>query len=314
MIASQRYPQEFDGIVAGSPAMRTSYSNLAMRWVAVALNQAAPKDAQGHALTAQALSEPDRKLVIDRLLQQCDALDGLRDGMIFNTRGCHFDPQVLQCKSKKTDSCLTAAQVQAIGRAISGPRTAAGLQVYPGYPYDTGIAASSFIPGLLAGGKSPVGSPPTTTSMNVEAEAAVAHDASEMAGDSDAWTNLSSFTGHGGKLLFYHGMSDPWFSALDTIGYYERLARDNPGNVTDWSRLFLVPGMGHCVGGDATLDRFDLLSAIVDWVEKGQAPAGVIATGSAFPGRRRPLCPYPQHAHYRGNGDSESAESFSCQE
>jgi feruloyl esterase len=314
MIASQRYPQEFDGIVAGAPAMRTNYSNLALRWVSVALNQAAPKDAQGHALTAQVLSDSDRKLVTDGLLKQCDALDGARDGMIFNTRECHFDPQVLQCKGGKTDTCLTAAQVQAIERAFAGPRTAAGLQVYPGFPYDTGIATRSFIPGLLGGGASPLGPPPTTTSMNVEGEAATAHDASEMAGDSNAWTNLSSFTAHGGKLIFYHGMSDPWFSALDTVGYYERLAKDSPGNITDWSRLFLVPGMGHCGGGDATLDRFDLLSAIVDWVEKGQAPARVIATGSAFAGRTRPLCPYPQHAHYRGGGDSESAGSFSCQE
>jgi feruloyl esterase len=318
MIAAQRYPQEFDGIVAGAPAMRTSYSNLATRWVTVALNQAAPKDAEGHALTAQALSQGDRRLVTDGLLKACDAQDGLTDGMIFNTRACNFDPQVLQCKGRKKADCLSAAQVQAIRRAFAGPKTAAGLAVYPGFPYDTGIAYDGpGIKGLLGGGTSPVGPSPTTTTMDVEAEAAAAHEALEMAGDTDAWTNLSSFKGHGGKLLFYHGMSDPWFSALDTIGYYERLGKSNgPGPVSEWSRLFLVPGMGHCGGGEAALDRFDMLSAIVDWVERGQAPTQVMAgsAGTAFPGRHRPLCPFPQHAQYHGTGDPESGESFSCEE
>jgi pimeloyl-ACP methyl ester carboxylesterase len=317
MIAAQRYPAEFDGIVAGSPAMRTNYSNLATRWITVSLNSAAPKDAQGRSLTAQALSDSDRKLVVDRLLEACDALDGIKDGMIFATRRCKFDPQVLQCKAAKTNSCLSAAQVQAIKRGFAGPKTRAGIQVYPGFPYDTGIAfKGAGIPGLLSGGLSPVGPSPTTTTMNVDAEAAAAHDDREMAGDTAAWTNLSSFTAHGGKLIFYHGMSDPWFSALDTLGYYERLSADHysPGSVSDWSRLFLVPGMGHCGGGAATLDRFDMLTAIVDWVEKGQAPEQVTATGQAFPGRSRPLCAYPRHAEYGGSGDPQSAANFSCKD
>jgi len=315
MIAAQRYPEEFDGIVVGSPAMRTNYSNLATRWITVSLNSAAPKDAHGRPLTAQALSDSDRKLVVDRLLQACDARDGIKDGMIFATRHCGFDPQVLQCKAAKTPSCLSATQVQAIKRGFAGPKTRAGIQVYPGFPYDTGLGfKGAGIPGLLSGGLSPVGPSPTTTTMNVDAEAAAAHDEREMAGDTDAWTNLSSFTAHGGKLIFYHGMSDPWFSALDTLGYYERLAADpaSPAPLSTWSRLFLVPGMGHCGGGEATLDRFDMLSAIVAWVEKGQAPAQVTATGRAFPGRSRPLCPYPQHAQYGGSGDPQSAASFSC--
>jgi len=317
MISAQRYPDEFDGIVVGSPAMRTNYSNLATRWITVSLNSAAPKDATGRSVTAAALSDLDRKLVVDRLLEACDALDGIKDGMIFATRRCKFDPQVLQCKAAKTNSCLSAAQVQAIKRGFAGPKTSAGIQVYPGFPYDTGIAfKGAGIPGLLSGGMSPVGPSPTTTTMNVDVEAAAAHDGREMAGDTDAWTNLSSFTAHGGKLIFYHGMSDPWFSALDTLGYYERLAADpsSPGPLSNWSRLFLVPGMGHCGGGEATLDRFDMLSAIVAWVEKGQAPEQVTATGRAFPGRSRPLCAYPRHAQYRGSGDPQSAANFSCQD
>ena len=316
MIASQRYPGEFDGIVAGSPAMRTGYSNLATAWITTQLNAAAPKDAQGRPLTSQALSDSDKKLVVNGLLQACDALDGLRDGMIFNVRGCAFDPKTLECRGPKDDSCLAPIQVSALRRAFAGPQTASGRQVYPAFPYDTGIAfKGAGIPGLLSGGMSPVGPSPTGTTMDVDAQAAAAHDAREMAGDSDAWTNLSSFSAHGGKLIFYHGLSDPWFSALDTVRYYEHLSADNgPGEVAAWSRLFLVPGMGHCGGGAATLDHFDMLSAIVDWVEQGHAPQQVIATGAAFAGRSRPLCPYPRHAQYNGTGDSESAANFSCRD
>jgi len=314
MIASQRYPRLFDGIVAGSPAMRTNYSNLATSFISTRLNAIAPKDAQGHPVTSLALSDSDRKLVVDSLLKACDALDGAKDGMIFNVRGCHFDPAVLQCPGKKTDQCLSAAQVDAIKTGFAGPKTSAGIAVYTGFPYDTGIGFKGMgIPGLLSGGLVPVGPAPTGTRMNVDALAAAAHDAREMAGDTDAWSNLSSFTAHGGKLIFYHGMSDPWFSALDTIRYYERLSGDNgPQPVSDWSRLFLVPGMGHCGGGEATLDQFDMLSALVAWVEEGKAPAQVVATGHDFPGRSRPLCPYPQHAQYNGSGDPQSAANFSC--
>jgi feruloyl esterase len=128
------------------------------------------------------------------------------------------------------------------------------------------------------------------------------------------WTNLSTFASHGAKLLFYHGVSDPWFSALDTVDYYERMTQANGGAsvVRGWSRLFLVPGMGHCGGGPATLDSFDMLGAIVDWVEQGKAPESIVARGRTWPGRSRPLCPYPTHAHYRGTGDAEDAASFEC--
>ena len=133
-------------------------------------------------------------------------------------------------------------------------------------------------------------------------------------GDTANWTNLNSFSSHGGKLIFYHGVSDPWFSALDTVDYYQRMSKDNGGadKVMDWSRLFLVPGMGHCNGGQAALDNFDMLGAVMNWAEKGSAPDSVTATGRAFQGRSRPLCPYPQHAQYKGQGDAEDAKNFEC--
>ena len=130
------------------------------------------------------------------------------------------------------------------------------------------------------------------------------------------WTKLNTFSKRGGKLIFYHGVSDPWFSALDTVDYYERLTSANGGAsaVMNWSRLFLAPGMGHCGGGPMALDTFDMLSAVVEWVEHGTAPVSVTATGRTFAGRSRPLCPYPQHAHYNGSGNPDLAASFECRE
>jgi feruloyl esterase len=166
---------------------------------------------------------------------------------------------------------------------------------------------------VLNGAPSPVGPRVPPTTQDVDAELAQVLGEPSTLGDTADWTNLSSFSGHGGKLLFYHGVSDPWFSSLDTVRYYDKLATASGGvdATRDWSRLFLVPGMGHCGGGPA-LDRFDFLSALVEWVEKDRAPESVVATGNAFPGRSRPLCPHPQHAHYKGSGNPEDAASFEC--
>jgi hypothetical protein len=139
-------------------------------------------------------------------------------------------------------------------------------------------------------------------------------DPAQALTETSKWTNLNTFSGHGGKLIFWHGMSDPWFSPLDTVDYYERMTRANggPEQVRSWSRLFLSPGMGHCGGGPAALDTFDALSAIVSWVEQGVAPEQLVATGKAFPGRSRPLCAYPLHAQYKGEGDPQDAANFEC--
>ncbi|MGH8150096.1 MAG: tannase/feruloyl esterase family alpha/beta hydrolase, partial [Steroidobacteraceae bacterium] len=314
MVMAERYPTYFDGIVAGDPAMRTGFSNLADRWVVKALDQIAPRDAAGHPIASRAFSVAERKLIVNAILEQCDALDGLRDGLIENPLACHFDPARIECSGPTRGNCLSARQVMALKQAFAGPKDSLGRQVYPGFFFDTGIAASRgvVVPGLLAGAPSPVaGVPPWK--LNVDAAEQAAQNDPSRVGDTDRWTNLSTFSGHGGKLIFYHGVSDPWFSAKDTIDYYRRLAADNGGAriVMQWSRLFLVPGMNHCATGPATLDQFDMLSAIVDWVEKGRAPNSVVATGRSFPGRSRPLCPYPEHAQYRG-GNPQSASSFEC--
>jgi len=311
MIFTQRYPDVFDGVVSGAPARRTGYSNIASgQWAAVAYNQAAPKDVDGKPIIAQALSDDDRKLVIGALLNRCDARDGVADGMIFDPLGCDFDPAELECKGAKNANCLSAAQVKAIKTAFAGPKNLHGDQVYPAFLYDTGVAVKEPIPGMLAIGRGVFG--PPTTAMEIDVDQ-MAKAAEQPLVDALS-TNLTTFSVHGGKQIFYHGGSDPWFSALDTLGYYQAMAADNGGleKVSEWSRFFFVPGMGHCGGGPAALDQFDMLGAIVNWVEKSSAPQSVEASGKAFPGRTRPMCAYPKHAQYKGSGDTEKAENFEC--
>lgn len=303
MIMSQRYPGYFDGIVSGDPAIRTGNSNLGLAYFATTMNGGTPK-----------MSDSDKKLVVDSIIKTCDEKDGMKDGLIFNAKACNFDPATLVCSGPKTDSCLSASQATAIQKAFAGPKDSRGNAIYPAFPYDAGINDPAGLPGILrSGGSSPV-NPPAGTTFDPE-KAAFDLNANETARAGDAlWTNLSSFSGHGGKLIFYHGMSDPWFSPLDTIGYYETMSRENGGvnKVKDWSRLFLVPGMGHCQGGTATVDSFDMLSAIMNWVENGKAPDSVTATSRTQPVRSRPLCAYPSYAAYAGQGDPQNAASFSC--
>jgi Tannase and feruloyl esterase len=315
MIITQRYPTYFDGVVSGDPAMRTGYSNLALAYISATFERAAPRDSSGKA--GELFAAADRDLIMRSLLDRCDAKDGIKDGMIFNTKGCDFDPVSLACRPGQTSGCLAPERAAALKKAFAGPKDLAGNAIYPGFPYDGGIAENSpRLPGLLFGPRIPVGPPVDAAKFDAAREAArVANDINARLGDS-LWTNLSTFSGHGGKLLFYHGLSDPWFSPLDTLQYYENLIRDNGGRekVESWSRLYLVPGMGHCAGGSATLDRFDMVTAITDWVEKGTPPDAVNATGRAFPGRSRPLCSYPKYAYYTGQGDPEDAKNFVCRE
>ena len=141
MILSQRYPTVFNGIVSGDPAMRTGLSNLAIaQWIPVAYNQAAPKDASGKPQIDKFLTDGDRKLFMDALMKQCDAKDGVADGMISDPLGCDFDPAVLACKPGQTDACIAPEKIAAIKKAFAGPKNAYGTQVYPGFLYDAGIA------------------------------------------------------------------------------------------------------------------------------------------------------------------------------
>jgi feruloyl esterase len=312
MLAIQRYPELFDGVIVGAPAMRTGHSNLAIEWATVQFNQSAPRDAEGLPIVERIFSPADRQTIVDGLLGQCDALDGRADGMIMNVAQCRFRPAALQCTGAKADGCLSGGQVSALERAFAGPKDAAGYPVYVPVPFDTGIVFTG--PGLP--GYLPTGAPgvfgPASRALTMDIDArlrAVEADAAQRLTDTNVWTDLDTFLGHGGKVLFFHGVSDPWFSANDSWDYWQRAAAANGGAFTDASRYYMIPGMGHCAGGNA-YDRFDLLGPLVDWVEHGKAPARPPASradGSASV----PLCPHPAYPHYT-SGDPARAESYEC--
>ncbi len=320
MLMSQRYPTYFDGIIVGDPAMRTGYSNIGLAYARGAWAKIAPKDASGKPDPAKDFSDADRQLLAGAIMKACDENDGIKDGMIFNVKACRFDPVVLKCSGPKTDACLSDGQVGALEKAFSGPKDSHGNQVYARFPWDTGYLQSAsgpfapFASFLPTSGPSILASVEQPTDVDIDTLVArVRANQGEVLTDT-TWTNLSSFFGHGGKIVFYHGTSDPVFSPFDTLAYYENMAEANGGldEVMNSSRFFFLPGMNHCAGGPAALDKFDLLGAVVDWVENGKAPDSVIATGKAFPGRTRPLCAYPKYAYYKGQGDPENAANFEC--
>lgn len=318
MIMAQRYPHLFDGIVSGAPAMRTAVSNLALRWINAELDTVTdPQDP---------FTSDEEGLVMAALMDRCDALDGHADGLIFHRSACGFDPRELACSASSNSAsstgapspgqtCLADDKAEALARALRGPVTAAGTPVYVPFPYDTGLDDAAGIPGLLLAG----GSPPEGASgagaqgQNVDEEYLAATSGGEVLGHTATQYNVSTFIVNGGKHLFYHGESDPWFSANDTVRYFEQMADANAAvkPVDEYARLYLVPGMAHCAGGARTVDAFDLLTPLVEWVEAGEAPGAVIATGQSMPGESRPLCAWPAYAHFDG-GDPAAAGSYVC--
>ena len=339
MMFSQRFPDYFDGITAGAPAMRVSSgATVAAMWNTIQFNAIAPQDASGKRILSQAFSNGDLKLVANAVNATCDAADGVVDGLAQNFQACKaFDPAVLQCSGSKTDSCLSSAQVGALKNVFAGPRNSAGKALYTGQPWDAGMAASGWRSWTL--GNSTTATPDARyITLMVDAltnefftPPDVAFDPLKFNFDTDptrmeAYSaiydtyrddKLAAFQQRGGKMLFIHGMSDPIFSAFDTIDYYERLAANNGGMAAtqNFARTFLVPGMNHCSGGPAT-DNFDSIQTMVDWVEKGIAPQSItakaLASSADFPNRTRPLCPYPQFAKYKGTGSVEDASGFVC--
>ena len=311
MLGAERYPGLFDGIISGDPAMRTANTRTAGWSATIAFNRIAPRDANGNPLRLQAFPLQDQKLLHDAVAQQCDALDGLKDGLILNLAACKFDPAVLRCKREKTASCLSSEQILALKTAFGGPHDGQGNPLYASFPYDLGLLGEhpnspmhilpAIVPGIYD-------APPSADAADLGPELKVRRaDPTQILSDTNEWTDLGTFFRRGGKIIFYNGASDPWFSLYDTLDYVQRNKAANPE--FDSSRLYSVPGMAHCSGGG--LERFDMLTAIVDWVEHGIAPARIIA---ADWNRQlsRPLCPWPQYGRYTGGGDPNDAANFEC--
>ena len=328
LTASQRLPLYFDGIVAGDPSIRFSRVTTAEMWDLQVAARIAPKDDKGRPIISRAFSDSDLRLVADGVLKRCDALDGLADGMINDWQHCDFDPGVLTCKAEKTGSCLTKAQVDALRDLYAGPRTSGGKPLYGAFNYDTGIADPAWR-GMHIG-SSGTGKwdsadaglglsnmryyqltppDPDFDPMSFDFDRDVKRTRNTaVISDADS-TFLETFARHG-KMIVYNGLSDQGMASSVLADWYDQVVRDNGKSIRKSVRLFLVPGMTHCDGGQAT-DRFDMLEAIMAWVEKGQAPDRIKATGKSFPGVTRPICPYPLVARYQG-GDVNNADSFKC--
>jgi pimeloyl-ACP methyl ester carboxylesterase len=335
MMFTQRFPSYFDGVIAMAPAMRVSRgATVAAAWDTQAFQAIAPPGADGQPVLSQALSDGDLGLLRKGILEACDAQDGLADGLVSNPGECRFDPKALQCSGAKTAECLAPTQVTALQKIFGGARNSAGQPLYFTWPWDPGIGhpsndwrawklgtsttaqANSRHVFLMQDALQGYFVTPPDRSLSIY-RFDFDRDPARM--DAHAWifntgddVKLAGFKARGGKLLFAHGLADPIFSPDEMVDYYQRLSREHGESTPDFSRLFLIPGMAHCQGGAAT-DSWDGLGALVDWVEKGQAPQRIVASGTTvFPGRTRPLCPYPQYAHYNGSGDPENAANFSC--
>lgn len=312
MLASQRYPELFDGIVIGAPAMRPGHSNLGIEWAQAMLNRSLPANVTGPA----GFDERERSLIQSEVLNQCDARDGVRDGMIANVAACRgFDAGALACSPENDDGmCIAPAKVAALQLAFRGPQDASGRPIYVPIPWDTGVTHTGpGLPGFLPSGQpSPFG--PATTARDIDIDArlhALRWDAVGRLTDTAYWTNLSTYLGREGKLMFFHGVSDPWFSAFDTLAYFDRARAANGAEAWDAAaRLYMVPGMMHCSGGNA-FDSFDLLGPLVDWVENGGAPAAITALMRNESEQSMPLCPWPRYAHYTG-GTPLVESSYEC--
>jgi Tannase and feruloyl esterase len=332
MMFTQRFPELFDGVVAQAPAMRVSQgATIAAAWTVQRFLQVAPSGPDGRPVLAAALGDAQLQRVAREIVDRCDAADGLADGIVADTALCRINPQRLLCPGGG-EGCLTPDQAQALSAVMAGPVNRDGGRLYVAWPWDPGIAHPgwrAWTLGTATAGESDARhvsltsgalgfgfvTPPDPTltlqNFDFERDPLRLQGFHRVHGTADD-VLLRPFQRRGGKLMLVHGMADPVFSALESVDYQQRvMAAHGDAAAMRFVRTFLVPGMNHCAGGPAT-DAFDGLAAIVDWVERGQAPERLRARGtSVLPGIERPLCPYPKIARYKG-GNTRSDDSFEC--
>jgi hypothetical protein len=351
LIAASRYADQYDGFLAGAPGYnlpKAAVANIfgAQRYASVATN---PAD------LASGFTPAERATLSASVLARCDGLDGAADGLIQDTAACQatfsWSRDVPSCPGARDGSCLSAAQKVAIGAIFSGATTSSGAPVYASFPYDAGHASRGigfweFIaplqldsgavghvfkvpPEPVAGFNGPafaLGAGIDTLAAQIGATNATYRESSLSFMTPPDVGNLEAVKRRGGKVMVYHGVSDPIFSWHDTVAWWNAVKARNGADPSDFARIYPVPGMDHCGGGPAT-DQFDMLGALVAWVEQDQSPDRVIARarGAGNPGganpevpaawsptRTRPLCPYPHVARYNGSGSIEDAANFSC--
>jgi feruloyl esterase len=332
LMEAQRYPNDYDGIIAGAPANAFTQILAGFAW-----NMQATLNDPGSYIPAKKL-----KAIEAAALAACDARDGVTDGVLDNPTKCGFDSTVLLCKGAETDECLTEKQIAALKKIYSGPRNAEGQQILPGFtpggetglggwtPWitgDTPAAALQFF-FYTQTFKNMVYNDPNWDfkTFNLERDGKLADEKlGPVLNATDP--NLKAFSARGGKLILYHGWSDAALPPTNTINYFQSVVAKLGRRQTDsFARLFMAPGMQHCGGGPGP-DGFgqmvsksqsdpqhDLTLALERWVEEGIAPDNVIATKrqGENAARQRPLCPYPQIARYKGSGNPDDAANFSC--
>jgi feruloyl esterase len=307
---AQKFPTDYDGIIAGAPANYWTHLVSGVIWAA----QAAHKDQPGN------LPSDKLKLLHNAVLNACDALDGVKDGVLEDPTRCKFDPKVLECKGGEESGCLTAPQVAAAlkiyGPAVN-PRTK--QQIFPGKSPGSELGwdpINGLQPFPIANShfRFVVFQDPNWDYRTLDFDRDVAR-ADELDGGLINATdpNLRPFFSHGGKLIQYHGWNDQQISPLNSINYYQSVQKALGDKLADSYRLFMAPGMNHCRGGDGP-DRFDMIKALEKWVEAGTAPDRIVASHvkDGKIERTRPLCPYPQVARYNGAGSTDDAANFRC--
>jgi feruloyl esterase len=309
LVEVTRYPEDFDGVVAGAPA--NPHLHLHASSVERAMEEM--KVPQG------ALTPAKVETLHKAVLAQCDATDGLKDGLIGDPRKCRFDPSALLCKTGDSETCLTAPQIELAKIVYADVKTRKGEIIWTGFQPggELQYAALRNIPSQPGGGLDSIrilgyqNADWDWRMFDLDRDVALAD---EKAGFIDAHTyDLSAFKAHGGKLLLYHGWADQAIPPGNTINFYNGVLGKMGSRQDEWLRLYMVPGMQHCSGGEGP-DQFNKMAVIERWRESGAAPKEIVAShvsGGAVD-RTRPLCPYPQVAVYKGAGSTNDASSFAC--
>lgn len=324
LMAAQRDPDAFDGIVGGAPAHNLTGLAVEQNW---SLRQFLPNQGQAGPGT---ISAAQAGVLASAVLEKCDALDGLKDGLIDKPMACKFDASQLACKPGDDPAkCFTPAQVSAVNNVYGGPRTSWGRTLYPGKPRgsEAGWPVWLIPPLNFQGGftfsfmnylffpNDPGPAPGYNWfDFNFDTDPPQGRTMARILDAVDP--DLSDFRKRGGKFVLYHGWGDGLIPAQRTVQYYESvLDRDRSSRKTEgYLRMFLPAGMDHCGAIGGGLKDWDRLAPLVDWVEKGIAPDRIIASQTLIGGvvRTRPLCPYPQTARWNGQGSSDDAANFTC--
>jgi len=336
LMEAQRFPADFDGILAGAPA------NFWTHGLASGLDvgRSTYSDPAGY------ISSVKFPAISAAVLAACDAQDGVKDGIINDPSRCHFDPATLLCTGHDERSCLTAPQVASLKKLYEGGKNSQGHTILPGYAPGAEEGRGGWVPWLIGNG--PGGSygsvyienyfrymvfeDPTWNPMTAKVDVALQTADEKTAKALNATeTNLHDFETRGGKLILYHGWNDPAIPPTNTINYYNGVLHAmGKVRADSFVRLYMVPGMQHCIGGPgpnwfgqlgtttAKGSEHGMYDALEQWVEKATAPAALVATkyvdDNSAKGVKmtRPLCPYPQVAVYKGAGDTNDSANFEC--